>query len=201
MRHTGSPPRKNKKSRSPKRTERGQDQDKDQDQRNAKMAAKKSEKPEPESVMKEKFLKELEQEDNGVAQRIRELKEQKMQRDKLAGKQSVDEDAGGAPAAVPHVSVIPSPESSPTSIVSSMSEKRVQDLAKAHKILGISVDAVPIEKPADSLARKLDVGEYEPPGSAAAPQTRTLRHARHRSLTVNDGDDLTPLPKIGRAHV
>jgi hypothetical protein len=146
-----------------------------------------------ETVMKEKILHELEQEENEVAQRIRELKEQKLRRDKIAGKQPVDADAGATPPSVPHVSAIPSPELSPTSTVSSASERRVQDCSKAHKVLGITMDVAASERPVEWLVEKARVRESETE-AMVVPQTRALRHSRHRSLTVNDGDDLTPLP-------
>ncbi|CAO2654900.1 Nn.00g116330.m01.CDS01 [Neocucurbitaria sp. VM-36] len=184
LRHTGSPPRKSKKAHADERSR--------QKSRKTDMVPEEDEKMDQESAMKEKILKELEHEENEVAQRIRELKEQKMRRDILAGKMPVDDtDAGATPPNVPRVSSIPSPEHSPASSVSSVSEVRVQDLTKAHKVLGISVQSTPTEKRTEKLPEKSVIRESE---STVSPQTRSVRHSRHRSLTVNDGDDFTPLP-------
>ncbi|KAH7068853.1 hypothetical protein BKA63DRAFT_520217 [Paraphoma chrysanthemicola] len=190
LKHTGSPPRKSRKNRTSAHVRmepQGTDPVLEEEE--------KMEEPvkNEETVMKEKILRELEQEENEVAQRIRELKEQKWRRDKIAGKQPMSVDAGATPPNVPHVSVIPSPEQSPTSTVSSASERRVQDCTKAHKVLGITVELAGSEKPVERPDDKVEdrVPETE---SMVLPQTRAWRHSRHRSLTVNDGDDLTPLP-------
>lgn len=189
LKHTGSPPRKSRKGHS--------DDSGRQKTRKTTMVPEESEKIDPESAVREKILKELEQEENEVAQRIRQLKEQKMRRDKLAGKMPVDDvDAGEAaapPPNVPRVSSIPSPEPSPTSTVSSASETRVQDATKAHKVLGISREPALMEKPPEQPSDQYDARDSDLE-STPPPQTRSVRHARHRSLTVNDGDDLTPLP-------
>ncbi|KAH7398447.1 hypothetical protein BKA66DRAFT_437501 [Pyrenochaeta sp. MPI-SDFR-AT-0127] len=189
LKHTGSPPRKSRKGQTHESSR--------QKTPKTGKAPQEDEKMDQESAVREKILKELEQEENEVAQRIRELKEQKMRRDKLAGKMPVDDhlDAGAAsPPNVPRVSSIPSPEPSPTSTVSSASETRVQDATKAHKVLGISREAPPpSEKPTEKPSEQHEARDSELE-LAPLPQTRSVRHSRHRSLTVNDGDDLTPLP-------
>jgi hypothetical protein len=105
-------------------------------------------------------------------------------------------DAGVAPSSVPQVSVIPSPEQSPTSTVSSASGRRVQDAGKAHKVLGITREEAASDKLADidKQIPQTVVRKAAAPGPIAIPQAQAPRHVRHRSLTVNDGDDLTPLP-------
>ena len=185
LRHTGSPPRRSRKNRT-SGTSRKQ-------QTKTETVPEESVKMDEESAMKEKILQELEQEENEVAQRIRVLKEQKLRREILAGKQPMDADAGATPPSVPHVSVIPSPESSPSSTVSSVSERRVQSSIKAHKVLGITRGPSPMERPVEKPTDKAVIPESEPE-RMAIPQTRNLRHSRRRSWTVNDGDDLTPLP-------
>jgi hypothetical protein len=189
LRHTGSPSRKSRKNRH-SRSSSGQGQGQGQDTV-AEEAAGMDTKP----TVKEKILQELEHEENDVAQRIRQLKEQKLRRDILAGKQPVDADAdaGAAPPTLPHVSVIPSPEPSPTSTVSSTSDRPRRDCTKAHRVLGISTGVLTAEKLAEALPKKDEVRKIEPDPMEISP-TRNLRHTRHRSLTVNDGDDLTPLP-------
>ncbi|OAL54426.1 hypothetical protein IQ07DRAFT_268396 [Pyrenochaeta sp. DS3sAY3a] len=183
LKHTGSPPRKSRKRHS---EELGR-----QKSRKTDVVLEEEETMDPASAMKEQILKELEQEENEVAQRIRELKEQKLRRDKLAGKMPVVELDAGATLNVPRVSSIPSPEPSPTSTVSSASERRVLDPTKAHKVLGISSETATTEKPVEKVQEKFEKTE---PEHTPVPQTRSVRHSRHRSLTVNDGDDLTPLP-------
>ncbi|KAF2473789.1 alpha/beta-hydrolase [Lindgomyces ingoldianus] len=135
---------------------------------------------------KDKILKELEAEDSEVAHRIRELRKQKLLRDKIAGKLPVGVDVGvaaGAPSSVSHVSPIAPAEPSPTSTVSSMSERRIQDPTKAHKVLGISMAPTPPERRTSRI-----------PDSPERRETHKHGHTRARSLTVNDGDDITPLP-------
>ncbi|KAH3904445.1 hypothetical protein HBH56_233840 [Parastagonospora nodorum] len=189
LKHAGSPTRKSRKSRASGANRK--------EQQKPEVVAKEPEKLVEAVVTKDKILKELEEEENEVAQRIRELREQKLRRDLLAGKQPVGIDAGVSASGIPQVSVIPSPEASPTSIVSSASERRVQvqDPTKAHKILGITREEAGAEKPIDA---EIVVDKTEARKPAPAPITifksNALRHSRHRSLTVNDGDDLTPLP-------
>lgn len=178
LRHSGSPSRKPRKGHGRKnsrhdsyKTNTVPEEDEDVDQ---------------ETSAKDKILKELEEEENEVAQRIRELKKQKALRDKIAGKLPVGVDAG-ASSSVAHVSPIATAEPSPTSTVSSVSERRVQDPAKAHKVLGIAMQPTPPERRASRQ-----------PESQEARETRETQkvngHTRTRSLTVNDGDDITPLP-------
>ncbi|KAF1846600.1 alpha/beta-hydrolase [Cucurbitaria berberidis CBS 394.84] len=184
LKHTGSPTRKSKKGHADEKSR--------QKSRKTNMVPEEDKKLVQESAMKQKILKELEHEESEVAQRIRELKEQKMRRDKLAGKMPVDDvDAGATPPSVPRVSSLPNPDPSPASSVSSASEIRVQDLTKAHKVLGISVQPASSEKRTEKLPEKYEDRESE---HTATPQTRSMRHSRHRSLTVNDGEDFAPLP-------
>jgi hypothetical protein len=187
LKHTGSPPQGSKKRRTAG-TNRNEPP-------KSHMPIDEPPKMDTESVMKEKILQELEQEENEVAQRIRELKEQKLRRDKIAGKQPVDVDAGVAPSSVPQVSGIPSPGLSPTSTVSNASGKRVQDSAKAHKVLGITNEEVATESSVETkkLVQKTEVRKTTP-DPIAIPQAQSMHHVRHRSLTLNDGDDLTSLP-------
>lgn len=184
LRHTGSPSRKDKKGKSADISR--------QKSPSPEPGPKEVSEMEPESLFKEKFLQELEQEENEVAQRIRVLKEQKMRRDILAGKMPVDVDAGiQPPPQLLHVSSISSAELSPSSTVSSVSQRRVQDPTKAHRILGISDETPLAHDPEEKHAQESNTRESEPP---PIPQTRGLRKPRPRSLTLNDGVDLTPLP-------
>lgn len=187
LKHTGSPTRKSKKSRASGANRK--------ESSKPDVPPKEDKADDKEANEKNKILQELEQEDNEVAQRIRELREQKLRRDKIAGKQPINVDAGASPSSVPQVSVIPSPEPSPTSTVSSASGKRVQDAGKAHKILGITREEAATDKLVETEKQipKTDVRESAPV-PVAPPQAQAPRHARHRSLTVNDGEDLTPLP-------
>ncbi|KAF2279035.1 alpha/beta-hydrolase [Westerdykella ornata] len=148
-------------------------------------------------VPKEKILKDLEAEEGEVARRIRELRKQKLLRDKIAGKLPVDVDAGASPSGW-GVSPITSAEPSPTSTVSSTSERRpqAQDPAKAHRVLGITLAPSPLPAPngrpsqgPETRQVSLNVEAVQKP----QPQPKAV-HARSRSLTVNDGDELTPLP-------
>lgn len=186
-RHTGSPARKSKKNRTVPTEQK--------EQPVAETVPEEDVKMDEETLTKEKLLQELEQEENEVARRIRVLKEQKLQRDLLAGKQlvDVDADAGATPPSVPHVSVTPSPEPSPTSTVSSASDKRMQSNIKAHKVLGITRLPVQTEKPAGPPVEKAEFRQPEPE-PMVLPHMRHWRHARHRSLTLNDSEDLTTLP-------
>ncbi|CAN9233650.1 unnamed protein product [Alternaria alternata] len=190
LKHTGSPARKSKKRRPGDKSR--------PKSRKTDMVPEEEEKMDPEAQRKKKILEELEQEENEVAQRIRELRDQKLRRDKLAGKMPVDAHAGATPPRVPRVSSIPSPESSPISSVSSVSEdeRRVQNSTKAHRVLGISQETALAaekltERPMDKPAEK---AEGDKSNLSVPLQPRNLRHSRHRSLTLNDGDELTPLP-------
>ncbi|OCL12429.1 alpha/beta-hydrolase [Glonium stellatum] len=135
----------------------------------------------PEAQSDEKILKELEAEENEVARRIRELKKRKQLRDKIAGKMPVV-DAGDSQS-VSHVSPIASPRPSPTSTVSSMSEKRPQDpTAKAHKILGISTSATPSQR---KTYRIPDQYEGSEKGKEPEPEDSEI---------LSNAEDTTPLP-------
>jgi hypothetical protein len=189
LKHTGSPTRKSKKRRS-------EEKSRHKSRKAADMVPEEGEKTDPEERIRKKIMDDLESEESEVARRIRELREQKMLRDKLAGKMPVDSNAGATPPRIPRVSSISSPEPSPTSDVSSVSDAqiRVPDSTKAHKVLGISHEMAVAEKLTERLADKpiesVEVGRSHPP---VTPQTRNVRHARNRSLTVNDSDDI-PLP-------
>ncbi|KAF1838056.1 alpha/beta-hydrolase [Decorospora gaudefroyi] len=189
LRHTGSPPRKSKKRRSEEKPS--------QKSRKTDMVPEEDEKTEAVAQTKKDILEELEQEENEVAQRIRELREQKMRRDKIAGKMPVASDAGAPASNLARVSSVPSPELSPTTTVSSVSEDqvRVQDSTKAHKVLGISHQTALAEKLVERPGEKpVQRAEVDKPEVSVTLQAPSVRHARHRSLTVNDGEDLTPLP-------
>ncbi|KAF2188336.1 alpha/beta-hydrolase [Zopfia rhizophila CBS 207.26] len=178
LRHSGSPSRKGRKSHGRKSSRH--------DSYKTNTVLEEDENVDQEVSVKEKILKELEAEENEVANRIRELKKQKLLRDKIAGKLPVGVDAG-ASLSVSHVSPIASAEPSPTSTVSSMSEIRVQDPAKAHKVLGIAMPPTPPERRASHVPRSEERRETR-------ETHRGQGHTRTRSLTVNDGDDITPLP-------
>ncbi|KAF2682047.1 alpha/beta-hydrolase [Lentithecium fluviatile CBS 122367] len=184
LRHSGSPSRKGRRShtRSSSRTNR-------HDSYKTNTVPEEDESATQEATVKEKILKELEAEEDEVARRIRELRKQKLLRDKIAGKLPVGVDAG-ASSSVAHVSPIASAEPSPTSSVSSLSEKRVQDPAKAHKVLGITLQTM---RPTPPERRGSRVQESKEAGETRETQKK-LGHSRTRSLTVNDGDEITPLP-------
>ncbi|KAF2020052.1 alpha/beta-hydrolase [Aaosphaeria arxii CBS 175.79] len=176
LRHSGSPSRKSKK-----KEDESVQQEKAKEVK-AEVKAEVNAEATAEVSIKEKILKELEEEESEVAHRIRELKKQKQLRDRIAGKLPVGVDAG-ASAGDLHVSPLPTAEPSPTSTVSTMSEKRVQDPAKAHKVLGIAAAPPPLERRASQSQV-----------SRESRETHNKGHNRIRSLTVNDGDDITPLP-------
>lgn len=222
LRHTGSPARKSKKSKSSQGSDQAElpktttpaaaatmTKTTTTTTGTTNMSSAQDQPPQndAESLMKEKLLMELEQEENEVAQRIRQLREQKMRRDLLATKQlPVEDNEGACPPlpTMPGVSVDPSPQPSPTSTVSSASGRRVQDSTKARKVLGISMHSatataaeplVAAEKQTGLLLpSKADIHDLDDAKVMVVPQTRALRHSRHRSLTLNDGEDLTPLP-------
>ncbi|KAF2708805.1 alpha/beta-hydrolase [Pleomassaria siparia CBS 279.74] len=185
LRHSGSPSRKGRRSHGHKNSRT--------DSYKTNTVPEEDESVDQETVAKDNILKELEAEENEVAHRIRELKKQKLLRDKIAGKRPVGIDridAGASPslAQVSQIATVELAQLSPTSSVSSTSEKRVQDSAKAHKVLGITMHATPPE-------RRVSRG----PETTEIRETRETRktqgiHLRARSLTVNDGDDITPLP-------
>jgi pimeloyl-ACP methyl ester carboxylesterase len=188
LRHTGSPTRKNRKNRASDTTRR--------DVHKTEPVVEETANMDPEAVTKDKMLQELEQEENEVARRIRVLKEQKLQRDRIAGERTADGDAGASPSSISRVSAVSSPEPSPTSTVSSESERRAQDPAKAHRVLGITHESATTELPAEAErpVQRGNTHESEPRPTSAMPQVHARRHSRHRSLTLNDGDDMTPLP-------
>lgn len=145
----------------------------------------------PEDARQNDLLKELEQEENEVAQRIKQLREQKLLRDKIAGKLPAEAPAGTGTAVVkPHVSGLPSPEASPTSMASPTSEERIQDCSKAHKLLGIPAPSTGRSSTESNLNKPLPKIEPREP-TRPAPLPPHLRHSRHRSLTVNDSEDLS----------
>jgi hypothetical protein len=189
LKHTGSPTRKSKKSRTSS-TNRQEQQQPGPVAEEPKKLDQEPEKLDEELVLKEKILQELEEEENEVAQRIRELKEQKLRRDTIAGKQAVNGDTGVAASSVPRVSVIPSPGGSPTSIVSSASERRVQmqDPTKAHRILGITREEAAAGKQGDTVVEKTG-GRRGAPAPIAIHKAQAFRH-----LTLRDGEDTPPLP-------
>ncbi|CAE7200772.1 MhpC [Pyrenophora teres f. teres] len=190
LRHTSSPTRKAKKRRSEEKNR--------PKSRKTDVVPEVEESMDPEAQRNKTILDELEQEENEVAQRIRQLKERKMRRDELAGGMPVNSGPGSTPARASHVSSFPSPESSPTTTVSSVpeDERRVQDPTKAHKVLGISHETALAEKlmarPQDKPAGRV---QSDRPSPSVLPQPRTSRQSRPRSLTLNDGNDLTPLPR------
>ncbi|KAJ4379829.1 hypothetical protein N0V86_005013, partial [Didymella sp. IMI 355093] len=191
LRHS-SPTKKSKKSSSSKTKDKGKETE-----RPKTSAVPIPEKPptpnmDPEEERRQRLLLELEQEENEVAQRIKQLREQKLLRDKMAGKLPADAPAGTGNAAVkPDVSGLPSPEDSPTSLASPSSEQRL-DSTKAHQFLGIPHRLLGRSSTESNLNKPLpSIEPHEP--TRPAPPPPHLRHTRHRSLTVNDGDDL-PLP-------
>lgn len=184
LRHSGSPSRKGRRShtRSSSRTNRN-------DSYKTNTVPEEDENVGQEATAKEKILKELEAEEDEVARRIRELRKQKLLRDKIAGKLPVGVDAGASSGAA-RVSPMESVEPSPTSSVSSLSEKRVQDPAKAHKVLGITLQTMQPPPPEWRGSRTPEAKE----AGETRHTSRNQGHSRSRSLTVNDGDDATPLP-------
>jgi hypothetical protein len=182
LRHSGSPSRKGRRGHSRKGSRN--------DSYKTNTVPEEDENVDQETVAKEKILKELEAEENEVAHRIRELKKQKMLRDKVAGKRpvGVDDLGTGASSRAAQVSPAATSEPSPSSTVSSMSELRAQDPAKAHKVLGITMHPTPPERRVSREPETTEIRETrETPKSQGS-------HTRTRSLTVNDGDDITPLP-------
>ncbi|KAF2129542.1 alpha/beta-hydrolase [Dothidotthia symphoricarpi CBS 119687] len=186
LHHSGSPTKKGKKSQASKRSERERERHNTATAPPRPPLRQESDTMDSESVMKEKILEELEQEESDVAKRIRQLRQQKLLRDKLAGKLPEDSNAE-ASSYVTHVPASSSPDCSPTSTNSSASEPRVQSSTKAHKILGINTGRAMTDSPPDRKGTR----SVEP---QALDQKSSWRHARHRSLTVNDGDDFNSLP-------
>jgi hypothetical protein len=180
LRHSGSPSRKGRRGHSRKGSRN--------DSYKTNTVPEEDENVDQETVAKEKILKELEAEENEVAHRIRELKKQKMLRDKIAGKRPVgiDDLGAGASPTVAQVSPVATSEPSPSSAGSSMSEQRVQGPAKAHKILGITMRPTPPERRVSRGPESTEIRE-----TRETPKSQSS-HTRTRSL--NDGDDITPLP-------
>jgi hypothetical protein len=195
LRHSGSPTRKSKKSRTSGANRKEQPKsDKPEPLVEENNIVEQSKPVDEELVMKDKILQELEEEENEVAHRIRVLKEQKLQRDRIAGMQAGNGDAGVATSSMPRVSVVPSPDISPTSIVSSSPENRAPDPAKAHKVLGITRKESPTNAPAatEKAVHKAIVRKPAPePIVIHQEQAQAMRYARH---TGHDGEDLDPLP-------
>jgi hypothetical protein len=185
LKHTGSPPSKSRKSRHSRASSA-------QEQRPANPVPEADELMDPQTVMEDKILEELEQEEDEVARRIRVLKEQKVLRDTLAGNMLTDIDTGAASPSLLRVSASPSSEPSPISAVSSAWDRRRQDPTKAHEVLGISQKAASAE-PSHELVERNETRRSQS-GIRATSQTRSVRHSRQRSLTVNDGDAFTLLP-------
>ncbi|KAJ4307649.1 hypothetical protein N0V94_009661, partial [Neodidymelliopsis sp. IMI 364377] len=165
LRH-GSPSKKSRKSSSTKSKDRGKENDRP---KTIAVSVPQPQEMDPEEARKQKLLMELEQEENEVAQRIKQLREQKLLRDKMAGKMPADDHAGAA-VVKPHVSALPSHELLPTS--------------RPH--VGSSSTEPSLDKPLPSIEHHAPKRPTRP-----APPPPQLRHLRHRSLTVNDGDDLS----------
>lgn len=189
LRH-GSP-KKSKKSSSSKNRDKGKEAE-----RPKTIAGTLPDKPptprmDPEEVRKQELLLELEQEENEVAQRIKQLREQKLLREKLARKLHADGPAAAGAAEVrPRVSGLSSPEDSSTPVVTSASEHRERDTMKARSFLGVSAPPLGRSSTESDLNKPLpSIVSLQP--TRPAPLPPHLRHARHRSLTVNDGDDLS----------
>jgi hypothetical protein len=148
----------------------------------------------PEEARKQKLLAELEQEENEVAQRIKQLREQKLLREKMAGKSTAE---GAADVR----DIQTKPDVSGTSRIGdarkaimhlTLGDKR-QDSMEAGNYLRTptrpsawrSSTESDLNKPLPSLSPR------EPTRPAPLPPHQ--RHARHRSLTMNDSVDL-PYP-------
>lgn len=198
LRHSGSPSRKSRRRRSPEKQRDKPSQPKvvmaptEDEQRTMKQTTTTTTTTkDPVSATKETILQELEQQENEVAHRIRVLKEQKMRRDILAGKMPMHAETGASPPHRTRVSPNPSPESSPMSTVSSASEKRVQHPTKAHRVLGIALDA-PLAGDLNEPPVQPHQSRYSEPPPLQLP--RNVRHSRHRSLTLNDGEEMASYP-------
>jgi hypothetical protein len=182
LRHS-SPSKKSRKSSSTKSKDRGKENERP---KTIAASVPETQEMDPEEARKQKLLMELEQEENEVAQRIKQLREQKLLRDKMAGKMPADDHAGAA-VVKPHVSALPSHEPPPAP------EERGHDYFKAHEPLPISRPHVGRSSTEPSLDKPLPSIEHHAPKrpTRPAPPPPQLRHLRHRSLTVNDGDDLS----------
>lgn len=187
----GSPTKKTRKSASSKHKDKGKENERPKTVAVSTTAEPPSPNMDPDEARKHKLLMELEQEENEVAQRIKQLREQKLLRDRMAGKLPADSRAdAGAAVLKPPVSGLPSPEPSPTSVASPTSEERVQDSTKAHKLLGLPAPSTARSSSESNLNKPLPSIEPREP-TRPAPLPPQLRHTRHRSLTVNDGDEFS----------
>ncbi|EMD69601.1 hypothetical protein COCSADRAFT_78164 [Bipolaris sorokiniana ND90Pr] len=185
LRHTASPTRKSRKHRSEEKSRhKSSSKAEHAAEPSKKMASE--EKLDTEAQKQKKILDELEQEENEVARRIRQLRERKMQREKLAGVLPSEMDAGATPSRLPCVSSTPTPMCSPTTTVSSVSDdgRRISDPTKAHKVLGILQDSA--DRPVDR--------EYADRHDPSAPNRARSMRPRPRSLTLNDSDGVNQLP-------
>jgi hypothetical protein len=200
LRHSGSPTRKSKKSQTSGANRKEQLQAEEPQAAHPETVVEENKMVEEfkqvdeEVVMKHKILQELEQEENEVAHRIRVLKEQKLQRGKMAGMQPGNGDAGVATSSIPQVSLVPSPEVSPTSIVSNASGDRVPGPAKAHKVLGITGSELSTNSPVATEKRvhKSMVRKFTPkPIAILQEHAQAMRYAKHPG---SPGEDLTQLP-------
>jgi hypothetical protein len=192
----GSPTRKSKKSRTSGANVKEQSKSDKPDTvvEENKETIEEDARVDPEIVAKDKILQELEQEENEVAHRIRVLREQKLQRDRIAGKQPVNRDAGVATSSMLQVSDIPSPELSP---ISPLLGGRVLDPFKAHRVLGITSKEPATDSPVgtDKVFSKAGVRKPAPEPIAIPPTAaQAMRQSKPGSLTGNDGEDLASLP-------
>ena len=191
LRH-GSPSKKSRKSSSGKGKDKVQEKERPKSATSPMLKGFLQTKMDPEEARKQKLLMELEQEENEVAQRIKQLREQKLLRDKIAGKLPAADSATGAESVVvkPCDSVSPNPKASSNPAASSTSDEQAQDATKARKPLGISTLSTEKSSNENNLNKPLpSIRPREP--TRPAPLPPSLRHSRHRSLTVNDGDDIS----------
>jgi hypothetical protein len=180
LRHSGSPSRKSKKSDGRKSNRH--------DSYRASVVLEEDENADQEVAPDDNILRELEDKDDEVARRIRELQKQKMLREKTAGKQPLRLYAGASLGSA-RVSPGAAVEPSPTSSVSSVSEKRMQDPTKAHRVLGISM-----QHNAPNKKEPQVLGNYDASNKNDKARMQVRGHTRARSSTTNDLDELTPLP-------
>ncbi|PVI03160.1 alpha/beta-hydrolase, partial [Periconia macrospinosa] len=185
LRHSGSPSRKSKKSRRTRESSRSGSH------KTNTVVEEEDENVDREASAKEANPTELAADEDDVARRIKELKAQKMLRERVTGKlpvgASVGADAGAAPLSAAPVSPLRSAQHSPASSISSASEQRIQAPAKALKILGIAMQPESAGQKPAQLAEA--TAKSQPQGNF-----RTHRHTRAQSSTGNDTDDFTPLP-------
>lgn len=148
----------------------------------------------PEEARKQRLLAELEQEENEVAQRIKQLREQKILREKMAGKSTAEGAADVRDVQTePDVSGTSRIGDARKAIMHLTLEDKRQDSMEAGSYLRTptrpsawrSSTESDLNKPLPSLSPR------EPTRPAPLPPHQ--RHARHRSLTMNDSVDL-PYP-------